>query len=384
MLWRLLLFSVAVGGYVFLRAVWPLAWPRRYKCAAGVALALVALRLPALTVWCAESPYTPNLPAWANIAYSWLFIALLIWFCCIFAGHIMRLTVLRFAAAWRTRSPKAQQAAFNRLHAALLGGALLVSALGTIGGLRPPIVREVHIPCPRLREPLRVALLADLHVSPLRSQTYLQQIVERTNALGADLICIVGDFVDGPVPQCAQSMQPLGSLRAPLGVYGVPGNHDYYSGYHEWRDFLSAHGVCMLDNAHAPLPGSSVTLAGVTEQTARNLPGMAPPSLPAALRGAPAGRVTLLLSHRPDVVAEAAEHGVDVQLSGHTHGGLVWGVGRLVALMNAGYLSGLYRVGATQLYVSPGTGCGARTPLRLGVPAEITLITLHPTPLPHP
>lgn len=382
MFWRLLLFSLAVGGYVYLRALHPLRWRRVCKIPAAVALVAVALRLPLLALTEGDTPHAPGVPAWLNVVYSWLFISLLMWFCGIFAAHVLRSVALERFAAWRRKAAAEQQRIYNRLHLMMLLGALAVSALGTHEGLREARVREITIPC-AVQKPLRIALLTDLHVSKLKRPDYLHRLVERTNELGADMVCIAGDFVDGSVEQCGGRMLALGELRAPLGVYGVAGNHDYYSGYEEWRRFFTEHGVHMLDNAHTLLPGGAATLAGVTEQTAELIPGMEPPNLRAALHGAPEGAPVILLSHRPGLLAEAAELGVAVQLSGHTHGGLVWGVGLLVAAMNDGYLSGLYREGHTQLYVSPGTNTGSRTPFRLGVPSEITLITLTPT-LPAP
>ena len=375
MMWRLLLFSGATGGYIYLRVVAPLAWHKWGKAAAAVALAGVALRLPMLAL-ISGGMYAPPLPAWVGIPYSCLFVAYIIWFCGVFGAQVLRGTALRGVGTWRRLAPAVQQRCFNRLHAGLLAVALLLSVCATYCGLQEPEVRHLSLRC-GLPQPMRIALLTDLHVSAHHEPEKLRRLVRRTNELGADIVCITGDFVDGSVAECAEQMAPLSELRAPLGVYGVPGNHDYYSGYEEWRAFLTAHGVRMLDNAHVALPGG-VILAGVTEETADKLPGMEPPNLHKALLGVPTGAPVILLSHRPDVAGEAAARGVALQLSGHTHGGLVWGIGQLVALMNHGYLSGLYRLGGgAALYVSPGTGTGSRTPLRLGVPAELTDICLH-------
>ena len=374
MIFRLLLFSAAVGGYTYLRVVAPLAWGARRKAAAAVALGVVALRLPVLELLRGDSVYSAALPPWLNILYSWLFIALLMWFCGVFALTIAGRSVLRAVGAWRRLSDAAQQSCCTRLHGLMLAGALCLSAWGTWSGVQPPVLRELSLHG-GLPQPLRVALLTDLHVSTLQEPDTLRRLVERTNALGADVVCITGDFVDGSVEECAERMAVLRELRAPLGIYGVAGNHDYYSGYDAWRTFLTEHGVRMLDNEHVLLP-NGVVMAGVTEETALKLPGMQPPDLPKALRGVPSGARVILLSHRPNVVQEAAQHGVAVQLSGHTHGGIVWGVGQIVALMNSGYLVGHYTVGNTQLYISGGTGTGSRTPLRIATPAELTLITI--------
>ena len=371
MLWRLILLALSVGGYTYLRAIAPLRWRVGAKLAAAAVLAVLALRLPLLVAGAAPALLSRG---WGSIVYSWLYVALVIWFCGIFGACVGRDVARRVSAAWRQRSAEAQQRVFNRLHGFMLAVALALSAWGTWSGLQAPAVRELTLHC-GLQQPLRLVLLADLHVSARRGPDVLRQIVARTNDLGADIVCITGDFVDGSVAECAGCVAALRELRAPLGVYGVPGNHDYYSGYEEWCEHLTGLGVHMLPNAHVLLPGGAV-LAGVTEESAYRLPGMEPPSIRKALHGAPGGAPVILLSHRPDLAHEAADNGVAVQLSGHTHGGLVWGAGWVVAAMNGGFVKGLYRERGTQLYVSPGTCTSSRTPLRLGVPAEITLITL--------
>ncbi len=171
----------------------------------------------------------------------------------------------------------------------------------------------------------------------------------------------------------------VAELRAPLGVYGVIGNHDYPSGYQAWLRFLRSCGIRMLVNEHAPL-GDALTMAGVNDPMAEWNHEEAP-NLPKALAGAPADRPVVLLAHEPVFADTAAkDKRVALQLSGHTHGGLFPGLSVLVARYNGGYVKGLYRVGSMPLYVSPGTSLWAGMPVRLFCPAEITLITLRPRP----
>lgn len=170
---------------------------------------------------------------------------------------------------------------------------------------------------------------------------------------------------------------PVAELRAPLGVYGVIGNHDYPSGYRDWLRFLRSCGIRMLVNEHAP-PGDALTMAGVNDPMAERKHEEAP-NLPKTLAGAPADRPVVLLAHEPVFADTAAkDKRVSLQLSGHTHGGLFPGLAALIARYNGGYVKDLYRVGSMPLYVSPGTSLRSGMPVRLFCPAEITLITLRP------
>lgn len=181
--------------------------------------------------------------------------------------------------------------------------------------------------------------------------------------------------MDGRVAVRGGDLRPLEELSAPLGVFGVPGNHEYYSGYEEWMLFLSGLGIDMLENSHRILAGGKLALGGVTDPAAARF-GRETPDLRKTFDGAPPGAVKLLLAHQPKPAAEAAKSGVALQVSGHTHGGMIVGIDRLVARFNAGFVAGSYRVGDLRLYVSRGSGIWNGFPIRLGVPSEITLLRL--------
>ena len=378
MWWRLLLFALTTGGYVTLRAIVPLRRNWWWKAGLILLISPLALRFQVLSLLEGEVPFAPRIPLPLHYVYSALFIAFLGFFCYLFVWQLLRDLVLKHLDAWKKRGDEWQHVYTQRQHFVVIILSILLSALGVWGGLQPPSVREVDIPFPS-QHALRIVLLSDLHVSVLRDAAFLDSVVERTNALQPDLIVITGDFVDGSVLSSGARMKALSRLRAPLGVYGVVGNHDYYSDYDEWRSFLNENGVRMLDNCHVPLPGTDIILAGITEESSEKIAGMEQPNLEKALSGIPAAAPIILLSHRPNGAPQADAHGVDLQLSGHTHGGLVWLIGSPVALMNGGYLRGLYHEGGIYRYVSSGTGSGMRTPLRLGIPAEITLIRLTPS-----
>ena len=139
--------------------------------------------------------------------------------------------------------------------------------------------------------------------------------------------------------------------------------------------FLPTLGIRMLHNEHVLTGGDAVVLAGVTDPVA-GIMGKEVPDIRKALAGAPEKGVRILASHQPRLAPEAAAHGVDLQVSGHTHGGMIAGIDRLVARFNEGFVSGLYTVGGMKLYVSNGAGIWNGFPIRIGVPSEIVLIRL--------
>lgn len=267
----------------------------------------------------------------------------------------------------------------GRLLAAL---ALLALGLGSFGvwqAVKVPEVKRMEIALARLPaafEGYRIVHLTDLHVSRLLDGDWAKSVVARSNALGADAILISGDLIDGSVSLRAPDYPALAHLHARDGVFASPGNHEYYSGYRQWMQTFERLGFVMLPNRHALIRRGDAVLvvAGVTDQVAGGR-GEVAPDLAAALAGAPEG-VRILLDHRPAHAAENRKLGIDLQLSGHTHGGHALGLHRLVAAFNNGFVSGLYSLGDMQLYVGNGAGLWPGFALRLGKPSEITEITL--------
>ncbi|MCC8193929.1 MAG: metallophosphoesterase, partial [Deltaproteobacteria bacterium] len=166
-------------------------------------------------------------------------------------------------------------------------------------------------------------------------------------------------------------------LRARDGVFACDGNHEYYSGHAAWMRAFKALGLPLLHNAHTVvrIKGKQLVLAGVNDPAADRF-GMEGPDLEKALAGAPAEAPVILLAHQPRYARFNAERGVDLQLSGHTHGGQMIGFDRIVASHNEGFVRGLYTVGSMKLYVCPGAGLWTGFPVRIGVPAEIARIVL--------
>ena len=258
--------------------------------------------------------------------------------------------------------------------------ALALSGYGMREALRVPSVREVRMQIPGLPDALngfRIAQLSDLHIGPTFGKAWLADVVARTDSLNPDLIVITGDVVDGSPSRLAEDVAPLADLKAKYGVILTPGNHEYYSGLQQWLPVFQSLGmrVLMNENTQIRVNGTPLAIAGVTDTAALNW-GLEGPDPEKALSGLSKDIAKIMLSHRPSLAPESAKAGASLQLSGHTHGGLVLPIAPLIAAFNGGYVSGLYTVDGMPLYVSRGSGLWGGMPLRLFVPSEITFITL--------
>jgi hypothetical protein len=261
-----------------------------------------------------------------------------------------------------------------------VGGAAGLTAFAVYGAKGKPLIKEIEVQLARLPRSLSgftVVQLTDLHLGLTLGRKWVEQVVDRANGLGADLIAITGDLVDGPPEMLWPEVVSLAGLKAPHGVFFVTGNHEYYSGVVEWMPKLAELGMKVLRNERVSIGNGkdSFDLAGVDDFSAKGLAPGHCPDLARALRDRDEGRELVLLAHQPRAIHEAAERAVGLQLSGHTHGGQIWPWSYLVGL-NQPYVSGLHRHGdGTQIYVSQGTGYWG-PPMRLGTSNEITLIRL--------
>lgn len=313
-----------------------------------------------------------ELPRWAVIVLGGALATLLMLALLLLARDLLGLALWPLGGRSLLRS--------SALNLALVLTAVILGVWGTAQGVQLPQVRSIDIQSSRLPpafEGYRIVLLSDLHASPLNRQSWVRAVVERSNALQADLILISGDFQDGTVVARAPDVQPLATLHARDGVVGVPGNHEYYTSYPDWMAALRALGVTMLENQHLLITRDSqqLAVAGLTDPQARAF-GEPMPDLDAALADVPAGVPAIVLSHRPAKAAASARAGAILQLSGHTHGGQIMGASVATRMANNGFLGGLYQVEGMPLYVSTGTGVWHGLPVRLGHPSEITAITL--------
>jgi len=223
-------------------------------------------------------------------------------------------------------------------------------------------------------EGLTIAFLSDLHAGHLMGEADLAELFDRVMERRPDLVLLGGDLIDHDPEEALIYGRTLARLVPPLGVFAVPGNHEYHreGGFALWRRTLEAAGVTVLLNRGVAVTrnGARLWLGGID-----NL-GRGTADVPAALEGRRQGEPAVLISHEPDAFDEAAAAGVDVTLSGHTHGGQIVVFGRtLVHHTQFGWWRGRYERDGAVLYVGRGVGY-SMLPIRIGAPAEIPLITL--------
>ncbi len=363
---------------------WPVHFPtrrqRRWHLGATLVLAFLG---PALAVlWRMDVlPYAQQ--AWVQLLLGWVLVMFVLLLACL---PLRELGWLLSRLLPRT-SPRAMLWHGRRLNQALALLALGLATLGIGNGLKPPTVRQHELVVPNLPQEmdgLRMAVLADLHVSPVKRTWRTQRIVDAVMAARPDLIVLPGDMVDGEVEDTGRFVAPLAGLAAPHGVWLSPGNHEYYHGYQRWMAHFRQMGLGVLENQTATLPinGRTLAVSGIGDLAALRpsafMRGGLAPDLPAVVASAHGADVHILLAHQPKQARASAQSGaVDLQVSGHTHGGHILGMDRwLVAPFNDGYVRGEYTLGAMKLFVSSGAGQWDGFTARLGVPSSIEILVL--------
>jgi predicted MPP superfamily phosphohydrolase len=259
--------------------------------------------------------------------------------------------------------------------------AMLLTFLGYLNVRRIPTVVNIDIPLKGLPLPLigfTIVQISDLHIGATIKDRYIQAVVERVNALNADLIAITGDVVDGSVEHLELHTAPLAGLSSRHGSYLVTGNHEYYSGVTTWVKEFERLGLSVLMNEHIVIEheGSQLVVAGVTDFSGHLFDPLHKSNPQASIAGAPNSTPKILLAHQPRSSKAAALAGFDLQLSGHTHGGQFWPWNLFVRIQQP-YTAGLHRLNNLLIYISRGTGYWG-PPKRLGAPSEITRLRLIP------
>lgn len=366
-----LLFVSAAGAlvfgahwYMFDRLVLAPAWSDPWASAAEALLIALGVTLVAQPIVERTAPPGRARRALAFVAYAWM------------GGAFYLVLLLALADAAQLVLP----ALPSRVSA---GAVLLVAAVtcgaGLRSGMRIPGVRRVEIELERWPIALdgyRVAQITDIHIGPILDRRFSRAVTDRVNALSPDLIAVTGDLADGDARALAPEVAPFADLRAPDGVWFVTGNHELISRVGPWIERVRALGFRLLRNQHAVIerPGGSFTLAGVNDHASKHFDPAEAEDLTASLAGAVTDRPIVLLAHDPSIFRAAADRGVDLQISGHTHDGQMWPFRYAVRLVIP-WVAGLYRRGPSTLYVSRGTGFWG-PPMRVGAPSEITELIL--------
>ncbi|MDT0308166.1 metallophosphoesterase [Streptomyces sp. DSM 44917] len=224
---------------------------------------------------------------------------------------------------------------------------------------------------PRAAHGYRIAVVSDIHLGPVLGAAHSRRVVEAVNRTEPDLIAVVGDLVDAEVNDLRSAAAPLAGLRARDGAFFVTGNHEYYVDTASWVEHVRELGLTPLTNDRRELP--YFDLAGINDVDGEGT-AFGGPDFEAALGDRDPRRTAVLMAHQPVAIHDAVDHGVDLQLSGHTHGGQLWPLTYVAGLANP-TLAGLERYGDTQLYVTRGAGAfGA--PVRVGADPDITVLRL--------
>ncbi|XVV01932.1 metallophosphoesterase [Actinosynnema sp. CA-248983] len=263
---------------------------------------------------------------------------------------------------------------------AVAGG---VATAGIVGygatqALGAPRIKTIPVNLTKLDRRLagyRIAVVSDIHLGPLLGRGHTERLVRMINEQQPDLVAIVGDLVDGTVEQLGEAAAPLRDLVSTHGAYFVTGNHEYYSGFEPWLAELDRLEVHPLRNERVRIEraGASFELAGVNDVTGATFQDG--PDFARALDGRDPASPVVLLAHQPVQAHQAAKHGVDLQLSGHTHGGQMFPFHLAVGLQQP-VRSGLEVVDGVQVYTTNGAGFWG-PPVRVGAPPDISLVELH-------
>lgn len=380
--------SLIVSLILPLMAVW-LWWPvnplsrRQRRWHVGLTALLALLPLAFAVVWRMDVLGYAVI-ARLQLAFGWLlvgFVLLLVFLLLREAGWLLS----RLCGRRDLTTSLWHGLRFNRWAIAVI---VVIATLSIWNGIKPPRVHErelVVASLPAELDGLRVAVLADIHASPAKGAWRTERIVEDVLAARPDLIVLPGDMVDGEVDVSAPHVAALARLSAPHGVWLAAGNHEYYHGYVRWTQHFRELGLGVLENQSVRLQvnGRTLAVSGIGDLAAlKSGPGGAKgglaPDLAAVNHQAADADFHLLLAHQPrQARASAASGSVDLQLSGHTHGGHILGMDRwLVAPFNDGYVRGRYQVEDMVLFVSSGAGQWDGFTARLGVPSSIDVLVL--------
>jgi predicted MPP superfamily phosphohydrolase len=245
--------------------------------------------------------------------------------------------------------------------------------------LGPPAIERVLVPIAGLRpglEGLRIVQISDLHIGETLHAPWARRVAQAVNRLEPDVVAITGDLADGSAARLGAEVAPLGEIRSRLGTFFVTGNHEYYNGAPGWEEQVRRLGITVLHNEHRVLTrgGDALVVAGVTDYEGGRFSAMDAPRPDLAFAGAPDRAPRILLAHQPRAAYAAAPFRVDLQLSGHTHGGQIFPWMFFVRLQQP-VLRGLRTVGGVRVYTHRGTGFWG-PPVRVGASAEIACLTL--------
>lgn len=383
------MFIVVLGTVLGLMHLY--VWKRLIKdTTRGRTRWVLSVLLTALLVWLLATLLLPRLLGWREPA--WLVWPGYVWFGLIaylFLTLLVTEPVRLILRGWVKRKQAtatvSEDSTMNRRVFLARASAMAAgsASVGLVGfgmsrALGPPKLLAVPVRLRRLDPAFngfRVAVVSDIHLGPLAGRAHTERIVAMINQTEPDLVAIVGDLVDGTVEELGSAAEPLRDLVSKEGTFFVTGNHEYFvDDTGSWLRELERLGVQPLRNENTPIRRGAATfdLVGVNDIAGEQ--DSSPPDFDRALSGVDGSRPTILLAHQPVQVTQAVERGMDLQLSGHTHGGQMWPFHYIVSAAQPS-LAGLSTVEGTQLYVTRGAGFWG-PPVRIGAPPDISVLSL--------
>mgnify|MGYP006342871953 CR=1 FL=1 len=375
--WLILIPLGVFGGFIAFvwhrLAVAPGWRPRWVRYAVGVVLVvLTAFAFAGFDVWGGSfTPAQMRPVVWLGQAFLaaclYLFLGL---------GAAWLASVAIWFVRWRHDHGREGRRRLNRVASPLVVAvAVGVTAYGAYEAANPSVTRfDLSSPeLPAEFDGVEVALVTDLHAGAVRSADFTQQVVDLVNEQQPDLVVVAGDLVDGTAARYSPELAPLADLEAPLGVFATTGNHEMFEDTVNWVAAFEDVGLDVLRNESVTLQqdGASIVLAGVDDATGE---GVFAPDYDAALVGVDAAGFTLLAAHQPVQALDVEGRGVDVQVSGHTHGGQMWPINYLVPLEQP-MLEGRADIAGTPVITSRGAGAWGPA-IRVAAPPEVPIIAL--------
>ena len=274
--------------------------------------------------------------------------------------------------AYDPMSPRA----IKKANVATVLAACLLSAYSLYEGMKFPAVKETQIVTEKVASPFKIVALTDTHITPATSVSRVKQLVETVNGLKPDMTVLVGDIADGKPASVEKQMRVLARLDAKYGVFVTLGNHEFYHGSLDWERQFKKMGLLYLANNGLSLDKANVYVSGLPDPQLLMLSDQTMRNFKRTMKAAPEGAYRVFLSHSPRFIKRLNKDLIDLQISGHTHGGQVFPFHFLVRRFND-FVAGLYDVEGMKLYVSRGAS-GWGPPMRFLAPSEISVITLMP------
>ena len=365
-----------VHAYLYWRLVVCTASGHRWRIGGAVVLAVLYFALFASLALQRWGPWQ-YVTAVHAIGMTWLavviYLALLL-----LTVEVVRLMLVTVRRVLGRSSADHRERRYAR-GTAIVAGLVAFSVVGygliqAFGPIRTVHARIVVPELPAQFEGYRIALATDLHLGPLSGRARTQEVVDLINNEDVDLVAMVGDLTDGLPSNLIDATAPLPDLAAADGVLFTTGNHEYFFDAAAWAEALPGLHITMLDNASHPVERGETRLlfAGINDYTGEEFGDSA--DLAQALSDRQAGDTVVLLAHQPRQVDTAADADVDLQLSGHSHGGQFWPF-HLPTQAQQGTLAGWSKHGDTQLWTSRGAGFWG-PPIRVGAPPDVSIVTL--------